>query len=936
MNFASDYVLFKPQEEETLHGLDEKVSKETSISKVAKTSANILNRRSKMDSKGGACCLVDILDTAGQEEYSAMRDQYYRMAQAYLCMYDITSRSSFDEIAMIREQIIRVKDDENVPLVLLGNKVDLEDRREVSTEEGQDLAKSWNAPFFETSAKCRINIEESVFELLRCTPRVDIEYKLVIVGGGGVGKSAFVIQFVQNHFVDEYDPTIEDSYRKQIYVPGLLDKPKEEKKKVEKSSSGLFGKISRFFGNSNATNTEEKKSSFPWKTFFSKAGFKDDRATQLARIFSQNDLEEADLNSLSHTTLKSMDIKVAKERIKILNHRNAYLDEKNGSTTTKITSSKNKKSGDKDKKFPKASTNIVSLSLGKLAQDVEVSTGDPCKCKKCPAIFSTVSQSSEETWVCEFCGEKNSIDLEEEEKPKSGVLDYVLAPPEPKKKDDSLVVFVIDVSGSMAVTSEIPKGFGLFQLNTKEGRMSKAKKDKTKSALEGFDAEGDQYLPGQRRDVQYVSRMECVQAAIQIQLEELKKNHPDRKVVMIAFNNEVVNYGDGSVSDKELKGITGDLLHQFDELMDLGKGFDIQDIKPVKESQTTLTDRIFSIEEGGQTALGPAITMAMGIANNATRAEIICCTDGLPNIGLGALDKEEKHKDSKEFFNKIGRLGKEKHIPISLIGIEGGDVGVGVLGKCAEQTGGDITIVKPLELQRKMRQIIDNPVIATDVKIKFLLHETLSFRDGNKILSKNVLEKDIGNVNALSDFTFEYVLNKKGKDRLEKRKGKEKPLETIPFQVQIHYTKLDGMKCVRVMTEGKKVTTSTRKAEKKGDVAVIALNAIQQSAKIALQEENYEEARMALYSVQSLLDRLAQTDEQQEEYDIFIQRSEELEKELKKYVNKKSSKGGKVNDASAKVFFSMKNAAKIDYLAGTRKDISSRKKHVGELKSLLI
>ncbi|KAF9578745.1 Ras GTPase, partial [Lunasporangiospora selenospora] len=44
------------------------------------------------------------------------------------------------------------------------------------------------------------------------------EYKLVVVGGGGVGKSALTIQFIQSHFVDEYDPTIEDSYRKQCQI----------------------------------------------------------------------------------------------------------------------------------------------------------------------------------------------------------------------------------------------------------------------------------------------------------------------------------------------------------------------------------------------------------------------------------------------------------------------------------------------------------------------------------------------------------------------------------------------------------------------------------------------------------------------------------------------------------------------------------------------
>lgn len=45
-----------------------------------------------------------------------------------------------------------------------------------------------------------------------------MEYKLVVVGAGGVGKSALTIQLIQNHFVDEYDPTIEDSYRKQVVI----------------------------------------------------------------------------------------------------------------------------------------------------------------------------------------------------------------------------------------------------------------------------------------------------------------------------------------------------------------------------------------------------------------------------------------------------------------------------------------------------------------------------------------------------------------------------------------------------------------------------------------------------------------------------------------------------------------------------------------------
>ncbi|KAI7907493.1 ras-like protein 1 [Cokeromyces recurvatus] len=111
--------------------------------------------------------LLDVLDTAGQEEYSAMREQYMRNGEGFLLVYSITSRMSFEEITTFYQQICRVKDRDYFPMVLIGNKCDLETDRQVSSQEGRDLAKNFGCHFIETSAKQRIHVDEAFFEVVR-------------------------------------------------------------------------------------------------------------------------------------------------------------------------------------------------------------------------------------------------------------------------------------------------------------------------------------------------------------------------------------------------------------------------------------------------------------------------------------------------------------------------------------------------------------------------------------------------------------------------------------------------------------------------------------------------------------------------------------------------------------------------------------------------
>lgn len=111
--------------------------------------------------------LLDVLDTAGQEEYSAMREQYMRTGEGFLLVYSITSRQSFEEIRTFQQQILRVKDKDYFPIIVVGNKCDLKEERVVSVEEGKALADSFGCKFIETSAKSRINVENSFFDLVR-------------------------------------------------------------------------------------------------------------------------------------------------------------------------------------------------------------------------------------------------------------------------------------------------------------------------------------------------------------------------------------------------------------------------------------------------------------------------------------------------------------------------------------------------------------------------------------------------------------------------------------------------------------------------------------------------------------------------------------------------------------------------------------------------
>jgi len=127
-------------------------------------------------------CVLDIMDTAGQEEYSALRDQYMKTGEGFVLVYSVTSRQSFEFTQKLRANILRMKADQEVqprttredgveivqfPIVLVGNKKDLVNERQVSPEEGKQLGERFRIPFVETSAKTNENVAEAFHQLVR-------------------------------------------------------------------------------------------------------------------------------------------------------------------------------------------------------------------------------------------------------------------------------------------------------------------------------------------------------------------------------------------------------------------------------------------------------------------------------------------------------------------------------------------------------------------------------------------------------------------------------------------------------------------------------------------------------------------------------------------------------------------------------------------------
>lgn len=544
--------------------------------------------------------------------------------------------------------------------------------------------------------------------------------------------------------------------------------------------------------------------------------------------------------------------------------------------------------GKKGKRARRSDTNVLAVKFNSLTAPSQVHTGDAVVCSNeaCTAILSHISQLKEsddplnddtKVWVCEFCATRNEVDIVPEEKPTKEDTTFMISAPTvvgvagggAKGVDDALVVFCIDVSGSMCVTTEVP---GKFEL---KGH------DRVRGLSTLNTAGEDQFMPRQRRDVTYVSRLQSVQAAVDHQLAAMVSTSPSHRAALVTFSDEVSAVGDGR---GEVVTLAGDKLWSSDAIIKAGTECPLPAC--IKDTKKALSGKVFDLEEGGQTALGPALLLSISMAARVPGSKVIICTDGLANKGVGNLDAlatDEALAAAQTFYEDMGTLALEKNVTVSLVRIKGTDCKALELGQVADKTGGEVTTVDPLTITKEFSSILANPIIATNVRTKIILHQQLYFRSEDS--HESVLTIPVGNVTASTELSYEYGVRAKdaktkppppptdsaaggvggatGGGEAEKKKKDVRPLTIngkpfVPFQLQIQYTGVDGSCCMRVITQAKPVTTNRDVAERDIDMAVVGTHVAHTTAKLAMEGE-YTQARMNALVSQRLMQRQSHT-----------------------------------------------------------------------------
>ncbi|KAM4537120.1 circularly permutated Ras protein 1 isoform 1-T1 [Odontesthes bonariensis] len=478
-----------------------------------------------------------------------------------------------------------------------------------------------------------------------------------------------------------------------------------------------------------------------------------------------------------------------------------------------------------------ANVNIVSLSVGKLvdiSQDAGMETFQrPVICGKCGAALSCLSSiQKDQVWVCEFCGHGNSVDNSLARVcigQRAGVRSDDLYLPNMSEDDyqnleDTLVIFCVDISGSMSVTTEIASDTG---------------------------------------STVHISRLEGIQGALQRTLTSMLQQSPHRRVALVTFNDEVVVYGDGTGTPLTLRDWA---LVDYDHIWQQAATYSVPHC--IAETYNQLIQKVTDLRENGATSLGPAALASVAMASRYPGSKVILCTDGRANIGLGEMEQLTSPSSSTQppyFYRHLALQAVGKGVIISVMTFEGTDCRLVDIGSLADVTGGRVNIVSIGTVATEIQSVSADNVLATGVTATLLASDGVYFpyEDENNYR----LVREIGNVTKGVEITFQFAIKP---DFMEVflQKG------SLPFQLQLSFKTRDQQKITRIITEQRPVATSNQILVGRLNVAVLGVHCAQLCASLTM-EGRVQEAQKQLKAQQTLLNLVSKLRPIQKEESIY-------------------------------------------------------------------
>ncbi|XP_072281763.1 circularly permutated Ras protein 1-like [Pyxicephalus adspersus] len=535
-----------------------------------------------------------------------------------------------------------------------------------------------------------------------------------------------------------------------------------------------------------------------------------------------------------------------------------------------------------------ANCNILLLNVGKMVDDPGIKNiGFPLLCITCSAAFSEFSHLEDkgtdlvlETWTCDFCNTVNVITERAELSCTGGDQLYLQETQFGNvysTDEDTMLIFCIDISGSMSVTMEVSQ---------------------------------DHPNNCDNHNI-YQSRMEAVKSGLSETLDLLYRQHPRKRVALVTFSDQVKIYGDGTMEPQVLEDCE---LLDTDYLKSQGENQPMP--RTLEETLHVLKARIECLKETGATALGPAALLSIAMASKRPGSKVIICTDGRANTDLGNLEditEEYVYLSSKLYYSNLGDMAVQHSVVVSVVTIEGTDCRLPELGQLADKTGGKVNIVHPLNLAKEFQSILDEQINATDVEVKVYLPHSMHFLyEGH---TESVLKRKLGSISPYTVLSTEFAIHSsKIKEVLR--------YSQIPVQVQLTFTLPDGRTRHRIISQMRPVTNDSIAALEAIDLNVLQSHSVQFCARLAMEGQVNEATKVAL-ELKELIDQVMRHEKYEDQgvvYEDWENTMAPIYEDLQIYVQGELSEKNTTNtttevpvvksfsDEMAKMIFHMKRA----------------------------